>query len=111
MEPIFANCNKWDGRASTFAPQSTSKDTPFTVGINGANGGLSTPLILPAINCPPTNTAPVLPAETNASASPAFIKFSATTIEESFFLRIAITGASSLVITSSAFTTLICSSE
>ena len=29
---------------------------------------VSIPLILPTIACPPTSTAPVLPAETNASA-------------------------------------------
>lgn len=56
--------------ASTFAPQSINKEKPVFVGINGARGGLSTPFILPIITCPPTRLAPVLPAETIASASP-----------------------------------------
>ena len=59
-------------------------------------------MILPIINCPPTNTAPELPADTKASAFPSFTRFSATTMEESFFLRIAITGASSQEISSLA---------
>ena len=52
----------------------------------------------------PTRIAPVLPADTNASASPFLTSFIPTTIEESFFLRIASTGGSSKPITSSALT-------
>ena len=40
--------------------------------------------------------------DTNASASPLFTRFIATTIEESFFLRIAMTGGSAVSITSDA---------
>mgnify|MGYP003376202187 CR=1 FL=1 len=47
MEPIFANCTRWEALASTFAPQSIISDTPFFVGISGANGGRSTPFTLP----------------------------------------------------------------
>ena len=46
----------------------SAETTPFSVGISGASGGLSTPLILPTITCPPTSTAPELPADTKASA-------------------------------------------
>jgi len=79
------------------------------VGINGANGGRSIPLIRPTNNCPPTKIAPELPADTKASASPFFTSPMATEIEESFFLRIAITGGSAVSITSVAFTTSTCS--
>ena len=104
MDPILANWTRCDGLASTLAPQSISSDTPFAVGISGASGGLSTPLMRPTITWPPTSTAPELPADTNASASPLFTRFMATTMEESFFLRIAITGGSAVSITSVAFT-------
>ena len=68
MEPIFANCNKCSGRASTFAPQSINSEIPVSVGMIGASGGRLIPRIRPTIVCPPTRTAPELPAETNAPA-------------------------------------------
>lgn len=85
------------------------QDTPLSVGINGASGGRSTPLILPTITCPPTRIAPELPAEQNASASPLRTIFMPTTMDESFFVRIALTGGSSVSMTSVALTTSICS--
>ena len=97
-----ANWTRWDGRESTLAPQSSSRDTPFSVGISAPKGGRSTPLMRPTSTCPPTRTAPELPADTNASASPFFTRFIPTTMEESFFLRIAFTGGSSVSITSEA---------
>ena len=51
--------------------------------------------------------APELPADTMASASPFFTMFIPTTREESFFLRMAFTGGSSVAITSVAFLTSI----
>ena len=77
------------------------------VGINGARGGLSTPLLLPTSTCPPTRTAPVLPDEIKASASCFLTIFKPTTIDESFFLRIAKTGGSAVSITWDALTTWI----
>ena len=74
----------------------------MAVGKTGAKGGLLTPGIRPIIACDPTNMAPVLPAETKASASPALTRFIATTMDESFFLRIAFTGCSAVSITSVA---------
>ena len=94
-----------DALAGTFAPQSIKSATPFSVGIRDASGGLSTPLILPTITCPPTRIAPELPADTNASAFPSFTIFIPTTMEESFFLLIAFTGGSAVSITSVVFTT------
>ena len=70
------------------------------VGINGARGGLSTPLLLPTSTCPPTRTAPVLPDETKASASCFLTIFKPTTIDESFFFGYPEYFASSLSITS-----------
>ena len=74
------------------------------MGINGARGGLSTPFILPIITCPPTRLAPVLPAETIASASPFLTIYIHFTKEESFFFLIAATGGSPVSITSLAST-------
>ena len=91
------------------APQSISSAAPFAVGIRGASGARSTPLIFPTRIWPPASTAPELPADTKASASPRFTSFKATTIEESFLLRIAATGGSAVSITSDAFTISICS--
>ena len=79
------------------------------VGIRGASGGRSTPFALPTSTCPPTSTAPVLPEETKASASFFLTIFNPTTIEESFFLRIANTGGSAVSITSEVWTTRILS--
>ncbi len=89
------------------APQSIRSAGPLAVGITGASGERSTPFILPTTNWPPTSIAPVLPAETNASASPCFTRFIPTTIDEFFFFLIAITGGSSKPIISSACTMLI----
>ena len=109
MDPILANWSKCSGRASTFAPQSIKSDTPVSVGIIGARGGLLIPLIRPTIVCPPTSTAPELPAETKASASFCFTIFIPITIDDCFFLRIACTGGSAISIISGASTISICS--
>ena len=66
-----------------------SRDTPLSVGISGAKGGLCMPFILPTITCPPTSTAPELPAETNASASLFLTIFMPTTIDDCFFRLLA----------------------
>ena len=87
-----------------------SKDTPRSVGISGAKGGLCIPFILPTMTCPPTSTAPELPAETNASASLFLTIFMPTTIEDCFFRLIATTGGSAISITSGASTISICPS-
>ena len=86
-----------------------SKDTPRSVGISGAKGGLCMPFILPTITCPPTSTAPELPAETNASASLFLTIFMPTTIDDCFFRLIATTGGSAISITSGASIISICS--
>ena len=49
MEPIFANCTRCEALASTLAPQSMSSENPLVVGISGASGARSTPLIRPTM--------------------------------------------------------------
>ena len=102
MEPICANWTSWEARASIFAPQSTSRTGPFAVGIRGASGGRSIPRILPTRSCPPARVAPVLPAVTKASHVPSLTSFRPLTIEESFFVRMALTGGSAISMISRA---------
>ena len=66
---MMANCAKWCGLHSEFAPTS-SKSTGLAdlVGINAANAGLSTPGNVPITILAVAIAAPVLPAETNPSA-------------------------------------------
>ena len=97
--PIIANCCRYWGLQSTLAPQSINSTGPFTVGRIGANAGLFTPFIRRTISVAPASTAPVLPAETNASAPPFATSSSAFTSDESFFLFIAMVGCSSHDIT------------
>ena len=72
----------------------------MAVGISGASGGLSIPLIRPTRSCPPASVAPVEPQETKASQAPSLTSFIPRTIEESFLVRIAATGGSAISITS-----------
>ena len=112
MLPIIPNSNKLFGLHSELAPASTSSEgMPPTIGYMLANAGLSIPGILPSIKRPPASNAPVLPAETKISPYPLLTIFIPFTIEESFFDLTALTGASSLVITSSAFITCIFASS
>ena len=105
--PIWANCTKCSGLASTLAPQSINSEKPFFDGKNGASAGLLIPFILPTTSWPPTRIAPVLPADTTASACPSCTSFMATTRDESFFSRIAFVGTSPISMISVAFTTSI----
>ena len=61
--------------------------------------GRSMPSIVFSTKRPVAISAPVLPALTQASASPAFTRSIATRIEESFFLRRASCGFSSMATT------------
>ena len=101
------NCSRYFALQSTFAPLSTRNVKPFFVGRQVPNTGRSTPGRRPTMSREPVRRAPVLPAETKASASPFFTSCIPTTIEEFFFLRIAIVGTSSVLMTSSALTTSI----
>ena len=110
MLPIIPNSSRLFGLQSAFAPASTRSDgSPPKIGYMLASAGRSIPCILPKIKSPPERSAPVLPAEIKISPSPFFTIFIPFTIEESFFERTALTGASSFVITSRASATVILS--
>ena len=107
MLPIRANCTRFCGFTSTFAPQSRSMvSPPLRLGSKGASAGRRIPFILGVNKIAAARTAPVEPAETNAFAfSSVFKSFAATTMDEFGLLLIASVGVSSHVITSSALTT------
>ena len=97
MAAKSSNC--WASQ-STLAPVSDRRLTPPSiVGIAVHIQGLLIPLILFITKTPPLRRAPVLPADTMASASLFLTILRATTIEESVFLLIATTGFSSFVMT------------
>ena len=68
IEPISANWSRCSGRASAFAPASSRSDGPFAVGITTAIAGRWTPGTRRRWIRPAASIAPVLPAETTASA-------------------------------------------
>ena len=90
-----------------FAPASSSSSgrRGMRVGRTVAIAGRCTPLMRPRLRIALVATAPELPAETNASARPSFTRRIATLIEQSFFLRTAVTGLSSISATSGAWMT------
>ena len=92
---------------STFAPQSTSSMLPSAVGSTGASAGRSTPLARRMMSVAPATVAPVLPAVRKTSPFPSATRFIPTTMEESFFVRMAFTGGSAISISSRASTTSI----
>jgi hypothetical protein len=69
--------------------------------------GRSTPASIPSRNMAVAMQAPVFPALTNPAASPRFTRSMATSIEESFFLRSATDGDSSMPTASEACLTQI----
>ncbi len=76
--------------------------SPARVGKVVTIAGRSTPGSRPSTNRPQAIIAPELPAETTASASPAFTRSKQTRIDDFFFCFTAIDGASCMVITSGA---------
>ena len=92
--PICANCSRFSGLQSAFAPTSSSTHGGPAVGITVAIAGRWTPLMRPMISVAAAIAAPVLPAEKNASASPSRTRRAPTTIEESRLLRTAVAGCS-----------------
>ena len=65
-----ANWSKNSGVHSAVAPQSMSTVPPVFVGITGPIAALLTPLMRLTISVAAVNSAPVDPAETNASPPP-----------------------------------------
>ena len=89
---------------SALAPKSNMSNplsgSPMTGKVD-IKPGRSTFLMRPTMNSPAANSAPVLPAEKIASASPFLTACAAKTMEAVFLRRIALTGSSSLAIFSS----------
>ena len=87
------------------APQSINNtESPILAKFGRAaiKAGRSTPFIRPTTSKPAVNKAPVLPAEIKASASPFRTARAAITIDDSRFVRTALTGSSSDNILSAA---------
>ena len=87
-------------RHSALAPQSSSRNGCLSVGICAASAGRLMPLSVRTIRLVATCSAPVDPAETKASASPFLSMVKPRIMLESFFWRAALTGSSSIVMTS-----------
>ena len=67
---MCANWSRCSGRASAFAPESSSTEGPFWAGITTAIAGRATPGRRRSSRKQAASIAPVFPAETTASASP-----------------------------------------
>ena len=104
--PIIANCTIHSGLQSTFAPASTISMGRSGTGISVASAGRTMPLMRPILNIAPAISAPVEPAETNACASLRRTMSMPTQKVEFFLRRSAMTGCSSVEMTSGASTTL-----
>ena len=85
---------------SAVAPQSMRTIPPEALGTTGAKAARRMPRMRPTVRVAPESRAPVLPAETKASPSPAFSIRRPTVMEESGLSRKARAGLSSMVITS-----------
>ena len=103
MLPIMANWLIHSGLQSVFAPASISSIGRPGTGISAPIAGRSMPLMRPILNIAPAITAPVEPAETNACASLRRTMSMPTLNVESFLRRRAMTGCSSVLMTSVAF--------
>ena len=105
MAPMMPNWSRCSGPQSTLAPRSSMWVCPLAVGTAAQIAGRSIPGIIFMTNLEIAISAPVLPAETQASASPFLTRFTATRIDESFLLRKAREGDSCISTTSEAWTT------
>src|ERR1700737_2000004 len=102
MVPIRANCTRYSGLASAFAPASSSRQRPVAVGMTAPIPGRSTPGIRRSPKRPAAITAPLLPALTKPAARPSSTIWTPRTIDDAFLLRTAWAGCSSIAITSAA---------
>jgi hypothetical protein len=89
---------------STLAPTSSTSVNPLWLGITAASAGRSTPSMVPITILAAIITAPVLPAENMPWARPSRTRLAQMRIDERGFLRIGVTGDSSIPTTSSAWT-------
>ena len=79
---------------SAVAPQSTSTAPPPPVGTTGAMAARRMPRMRLTSSVAAASSAPVDPADTKASPSPLFSRFSPTVRDESFFSLNAVAGLS-----------------
>src|SRR5258706_8820317 len=98
--PMIANCNSCSGVQSTLAPRSSARVTPLRVGNCEAIAGRSMPGRVLSTKREIAISAPVLPADTQACATPSFTRSTATRIDESFLRRRASAGGSCISTTS-----------
>ncbi len=95
-EPMTANWNSCSGVESTFAPRSSTCVWPVTDGSAAMIAGRSMPGRVFSTKRAVAMSAPVLPALTQACASPRLTRSMATRMDESFLLRSAWEGSSSM---------------
>ena len=105
--PMTANWTSCSGVQLTLAPRSSAVVTPLRVGSCDAIAGRSMPGSVFSTKRAIAISAPVLPADTHACACPSRTRLIATRIDESFFLRNASAGGSSIATTSAAAWTVI----
>ncbi len=76
-EPMMPNCSSHSGRQSTFAPESSKTIGPFDRRPNRCDGGPRNPSIVRSRMSAIARKAPLFPADTAASAFPAFTMLTA----------------------------------
>ena len=99
---ICANCTRYAGLQSAFAPMSVSTTGRTGDGMTVASAGRDTPRTRPMTSVAAARHAPVEPAEKNPCAAPSFTRRHPTTMDESFLRRTALAGCSPMEMTSSA---------
>ena len=99
------NCSSHSGRQSTFAPESSKTVGPLSAGQTVAIAGREMPSIVRSLISAMARNAPLLPAETTASASPCLTRFTATPSEVRSHERRPRRATRSIAIASGACTT------
>ena len=102
-DPMNANCSRNSGVQSAVAPQSMSMTLPVAVGIIGPMAARRMPFTRRTVSVAAESSAPVDPADTNASPPPSRSICKPTTIEDCGFFFRTVAGSSCISTTSSAF--------
>ena len=93
---MIANCSSHSGLQSTFAPESSKTVGPLSAGQTVAIAGREMPSIVRSLINAIARNAPLLPAETTASASPCLTRLTATPSEVRSHERAAADGERSM---------------
>jgi len=101
----MANCTRYSGLGSVFAPMSSRMQGVGEAGQIVPRAGRSRPRMRPRAKSAAAITAPELPAEAKASALPSFTSRAPTSMEFSFFCLTAMV-CSVMLTTSGAWTTV-----